>query len=287
MPTSQQDEIDRYLATGQSNELSGAWPGANILARAQFGAQTLRRALISAVKDRSPRARIPDDLVGLDIETLARKKVEPMVQGLFPAAEQPAVLAMLSSSVVFLTPCNIDTVLRKTSFLSTAWKLANMYLLSLGAKTLSDGAPNIVGLSENTTCYVSMDYFHEQCPFDDFVVHEAAHVFHNCKRATTGLREIRGREWLLEIDFGKRETFAYACEAYSCIVAHGDSPAARKKLLATLEAERMPGDTRVDAEEYIQVLRDAVNARNGWKRILKGCAPPARHRAKFTGTSTS
>jgi hypothetical protein len=33
-----------------------------------------------------------------------------------------------------------------------------------------------------------------------------------------GLPETRTREWLLPIDFRKRETFGYACEAYARIV---------------------------------------------------------------------
>jgi hypothetical protein len=48
------------------------------------------------------------------------------------------------------------------------------------AKLLSDDAPTLVGLSEETTCYVSMAYFKPSGQFDDFVVHEAAHIFHNC-----------------------------------------------------------------------------------------------------------
>jgi hypothetical protein len=71
----------------------------------------------------------------------------------------------------------------------------------------------ILGLSEETTCYVAMDYFRAQKRFDDYVVHEAAHLFHNCKRKTIGIRETRRREWPLDIDYIKRETFAYACEA--------------------------------------------------------------------------
>ncbi|EXI81722.1 MAG: hypothetical protein AW10_01030 [Candidatus Accumulibacter appositus] len=64
------------------------------------------------------------------------------------------------------------------------------------------------------------------------MVHEAAHIFHNCKRETIGRRATRTREWLLEIDFGKRETFTYACEAYSRLLALGDGPRERQRLLA-------------------------------------------------------
>ena len=103
---------------------------------------------------------------------------------------------------------------------------------------LSDEAPNIVGLSEETTCYVSPAYFSSQNEFADYIVHEAAHVFHNCKRATIGLKETRRREFLLDIDYRKGETFAYACEAYSCIVARGGTAADRR---AALLRPRRPG----------------------------------------------
>jgi hypothetical protein len=53
--------------------------------------------------------------------------------------------------------------------------------------------------------YVSPDYFAEEDPFADFVVHEAAHIFHNCKRSTIGLRETRTKEWLLDIEYRHRE----------------------------------------------------------------------------------
>jgi hypothetical protein len=88
------------------------------------------------------------------------------------------------------------------------------------------------------------------------------------------LREIRGREWLLEIDFAKRETFAYCCEAYSRLVVLGGGISARKTLLAAHEEDFALSDDRVDADEYLDILREAVAARNGWKQILKRCAAP-------------
>ena len=52
------------------------------------------------------------------------------------------------------------------------------------------------------------------------------------------LPETRRREWLLDIAFSKRETFAYACETYSRIIELAGSPAARRELLAEAEAGR-------------------------------------------------
>jgi hypothetical protein len=122
---------------------------------------------------------------------------------------------------------------------------------------------------------VSPEYFNEDDRFADFVVHEAAHVFHNCKRRTVGLLETRRREWLLDIAYAKRETFAYACEAYSRVVEHACRPGDRPALANEYAQRRgVPTDERVDPEELIDVVRDAASVRNGWKRILARCAPP-------------
>jgi hypothetical protein len=111
------------------------------------------------------------------------------------------------------------------------------------------------------------------------VVHEAAHIFHNCKRRTAGLAETRRREWLLDIEFRKRETFAYACETYSRIRELGQSPADRRRLLARLENEGPMPPEAVDGDEYLEILGEAVAARNGWKKILSRCGPPRRQTA--------
>ena len=92
--------------------------------------------------------------------------------GLFCADERSVILDTLARSIAFLTPQNIAEVLMGQPWLSTAWNLANLYLYSVGVSGLSQQACHIVGLSEETTCDVSMSYFHETDPFADFVVHE-------------------------------------------------------------------------------------------------------------------
>ena len=77
-------------------------------------------------------------------------------------------------------------------------------------------------------------------------------------------------------EFGRRETFAYACETYSRILELANSTAARCELLWQVEKGPLPPDEGVDASDYIQVLREAAAARNGWKRILQVCAPPRK-----------
>ncbi len=278
MPTAINKEIEHYLRTGEHDQDYLAWPGEGFFARARHGHAALLEALISAVRQQTPCVTMPEPPFDMDVAAFTRAKVAPMVCGLFPQREQEVVLDMLGRSAVFLMPTNIDSVLRESRWLHTAWKLANLYLASFGAALLTEDAPLLVGLSEETTCYVSVDYFRAEDPFEDFLVHEAAHIFHNCKRETIGLRKIRGRERLLEIDFAKREMFAYACEAYSRIQALGKGRADRRMLLAELAQTPVPPDERVDAGEYIDVLREAIGAQNGWKRILERCSDrrPAR-----------
>lgn len=79
-------------------------------------------------------------------------------------------------------------------------------------------------------------------------------------------------------DLAKRETFAYACEVYSRILALGSGQVERNGLLEDLRDAPMPPDERVDAAEYLDVLREAVAARNGWKKILVRCGAGGRWR---------
>jgi hypothetical protein len=181
------DEIERYLRTGMSDPVHAAWPG-GFIERANRAHDDLRGALVGAVR-RLAEGRTHQPLPEADTVSLTRAKVEPMVRGLFPRAEQGAVLATIEQSVVFLTSANIEPLLFKQSFAGSAWTLANLYLASLGAELLGEDAPHLVGMSEETTCYVSPEYFAEDDPFADFIVHEVALIFHNCKRATMGLPE--------------------------------------------------------------------------------------------------
>jgi len=190
------------------------------------------------------------------------------------------VLALVERSVVFLTPDNIEAVLRKEMrWPGSAWDIANLYLGGIDAELLGEDAPQLVGLSQETTCYVSPAYFGEEDPFADFVVHEVGHIFHNCRRRVVGLVETRRREWLLEVEFRKRETFAYACEAYSRVLEGAKRPSERAVLAGELNNDFGTGDGRVGRGEVAEVVRQAAARRNGWKVILGTCAPtPTRRR---------
>ncbi|HYW38081.1 MAG TPA: hypothetical protein VE957_08205 [Terriglobales bacterium] len=268
------DEIERYLRTGVSDPYHAAWPG-GFMERANRAHDDLRGALVRAVR-RLAEGRAHQPLPDADTVSLTRAKVEPLVRGLFPRAEQDAVLAAIEKSVIFLTSANIEPLLFKQSFDGSAWTLANLYLASIGAELLGDDAPHLVGLSEETTCFVSPEYFAEGDPFADFIVHEVAHIFHNCKRATIGLRETRTKVWLLDIEYRKRETFAYSCEAYARVLERGKNPTQRQALGEEYCRVVRISDERVDAAEVASIVRAAAAARNGWKVILARCAPTSR-----------
>ena len=275
-PTTIADEVERYLRTGETDPYLAAWPGGVIEAGRRAHAD-LRGALVREVRRLSEglsHAPIPEE-VGIEF---TRSKVEPMVRGLFPRAEQDAVLRTLEQSVVYVTSASIEAILLENDYDSSAWDLANLYLGSIGAELLGLDAPRIVGFSESTTCYVSPAYFAEDDPFADFIVHEAAHIFHNCKRRSLGLRETRSKEWLLQIEYRKRETFAYSCEAYARVTARAKTAAERRALASEYGTTVSITDTRVDPAEVASIVAEAASARNGWKVILRRCTPPSKPR---------
>jgi hypothetical protein len=269
------EAIEHYLRTGNYEPTGAPWPG-NIIERSRRSHDELIHALVTEVMRSAKTRPAPELAQGFDAVAFTRAKVEPMVCGLFPRVERQAVLALLERAVVFLTPANIEPVLQRQRWLGTAWDLANLYLGSIGAEPLGEDAPAIVGLSEETTCFVSMQYFSESDPFADFVVHEVAHIFHNCKRDTAGLPITRRREWLLDIDFRRRETFAYACEAYARIAGQTRDLARRAALAREYGRAPRISEVLVDPAEVAEILLEAAPRRNGWKVILARCAPPTR-----------
>ena len=154
-------------------------------------------------------------------------------------------------------------------------------ILVLSGATTSDDAKQYVGslLIVNVKTRAEAQRFAEGDPFADFIVHEAAHIFHNCKRRTIGLRETRTKEWLLDIEFRQRETFAYSCEAYARIITRAKSPTERRALATEYASKRRISAEGVDAVEVANIVTEAANARNGWKVILARCAPTTKPRS--------
>jgi hypothetical protein len=278
--------VEHYLRTGRHEHDHPEWPGQNLFEKAKNGHDDLARALVEEVKKRS-EGRQHSAVPSLDLTAWTRQKVMPMVSGLFRQVERESVLALLERSVVFLTSDNIERVLLGQMWLHSAWDLANLYLGSLDADLLGPDAPSLLGLSQETTCYVSADYFTDRDRIEDFVIHEAAHVFHNCKRKTAGLRETRTREWLQDIEFRKRETFAFACEGYGAILERTKGKDERLALAERFVAEVQGcGKDCFEPAELGSIVREACEARNGWKVILGRCATLKIVRPKVTSVMT-
>src|SRR5208283_2003605 len=158
--------VQLYLRTGEYDPKFLAWSG-NVIERETKAMADMLQTLVAEVKKLSGRIHVPS--FPADLVAFTRKKVEPMVRGLFRRDEQETVLAVLEKSLVFLTPANIEQVLLGCTWPHSAWDLANLYLGSIGAPLLGPDAPKIVGLSEETTCYVSLAYFHEVVKWVSFV----------------------------------------------------------------------------------------------------------------------
>jgi hypothetical protein len=64
----------------------------------------LEDALVAEVRSREKNVRLPALPSENELVQMTRTRVEPMVRGLFPKAEQALLLGILEKSLVFLTP---------------------------------------------------------------------------------------------------------------------------------------------------------------------------------------
>ncbi len=67
----------------------------------------------------------------------------------------------------------------------------------------------------------------------------------------------------------------------------GKTATRRQDLLAEHAQAAPPGDESVDLDAYLDILSEAVAARNGWKRILIRCALRKRLHARRDTAETS
>ena len=282
------DEVAHYLTTGEHDANNWReYPGRSAMEKISAQASALRDALIRRVRELqtgcTAPVQAPDDCAS---RSYLERKLAPMTNGIFAPEDQAVVLKTLVDSITFLTREEVDRVLRTSGWLSTNWDVARIWLDSIGAEPLSPDADGLLGLSENLRCYVSLNYFEdlENDPFADYVVHEAAHLLHNNKRRYLGLIE-RGRsEWLLDIDFRKRELFAYGCEFWSRISTAATDRRARMALIAEL-GSRLPNfEDEFDPEEMRELLTKAARARNGWRSIARVCKPAPRRARSIQDT---
>ena len=240
----QEAAVQNYLTPGEHDPCHHGGPGSNLFAAAQAGDVAMRSALVLLLRSRTASLAMPPALQITDVTALTRTKVVPMVGGLFPPQKQAAVLAMLERSVVFLTPNNIESVLQSTRWLHTAWSLANLYLASVGADMLSQDARAIVGLSEETTCYVSVEYFRRgRAHLPQLQAHDHRAAGNPAPRVAIGhrLRPAGNLRLCLRSLQPNPHAGRTRAERQAALAAHGDGP--------------VPGHDSVDTEEYLDILR--------------------------------
>ncbi len=275
------EAITEFLRTGHADPMHPEWSGSSFLERARRAHDELTSALVAEMRARSAakgwgtRVELPKDMTAY-----TRALAEPMVRGLFARTDHEPVLQLLERSAVVVTDDTVETIIQRSAYLSTGWDVANLYLLGIGAEVLGDGKRLAVGFSENFKCYITPQYFEERGPFEDFLLHECAHVLHDAKLETIGLPMTRSRERLVELEFRERETFAYSCEAFATISA-GRSPAERADLAAAFRERRPYPKGAVDVAKVEEIVSDAAAMRNGWKHVLERCAPAVRPRYRI------
>ena len=127
--------------------MGGPWPG-DFVERGRRQHADIRGTLLDEVrrlaKGRTHEA-VPDN-VGAPF---TRANVEPMVRGLFPKAEQDVVLATLEKSVVYVTSDTIESIILSHGWDRSAWDLANLYLLSVGAELATNDDDRLIQAIRN------------------------------------------------------------------------------------------------------------------------------------------
>ena len=81
-------EVQRYLRTGEPDGYYRVWTGNDFLSRATNGRDALLHALITAVREGEIGRRLPELPPGFEPASFASAKVTPMVTGLFPARSE-------------------------------------------------------------------------------------------------------------------------------------------------------------------------------------------------------
>jgi len=260
--------IERFLRTGEET-----WEGAGSgrFSLAQFKEdEAYSRATAAALQnlldrlaDLLPAEAQADPLVSP--ETI-RQRIEPMVSGLVQADWRDVALHEITARTFILnlpgTRKAVEAEL-STCFMGSAWRVLWSLFEDYGLKPddINVGCDGLAG----DYAHVRWSAYHTDDPYSDVVVHEAAHMLHYLKSSQYGFQVRRGQERFVDIEFHHRELFAYACEAYSRVVVHGDRKA------RTAFAEKMPDAAfsfpRAEIKEVAALVLSAARARNGWRPL--------------------
>jgi hypothetical protein len=195
-----------------------------------------------------------------------RQRIEPMVTGLVQEDWREIVLREISRRTFVLNRPGARAAIEaelKTCFMGSAWRVLWSLFGDHGLKPddIDVGCDGLAG----DYAHVRWSAYETQDPYSDVVVHEAAHMLHYLKPSHYGLHVRRGQERFVDIEFSHRELFAYACEAYSRVILHGD----RKSRIAFAEnmQEGAFSFPRAELADAAALVAKAARARNGWRVI--------------------
>lgn len=247
------EAVERFLATGSLPRGHEGWPGATPAERRAAAEADARALLGRIVRWRASHAPLDVGAPPTDTAVIVRDRAGPMVRGLFPADEAQAILADLPAHVRVVTPATFPSIAAELSP-GAAWDVANLLLDALGAPPLSDDSPELDGLERGAVGCVLPEALHPPCSTRDVLVHELAHVLHDARRGTFGLRPARAP--LLRVPPERRETFAWTCELWSTL----------ERAPALYADWAPPNDSRVDVPVLRRLVAAAL-AGAGWSAI--------------------
>ena len=260
--------IERFLRTGEET-----WEGAGSgrFSLAQFKEdEVYTRATKAALRN---LFELLANLLPAEVQSsppvaadTIRQRIEPMVTGVVQEEWREVALREIAARTFVLNVPGARTAIEaelKTCFMGSAWRV--LWSLfgdhALKPDDIEVGCDGLAG----DYAHVSWSAYETKDPYSDVVVHEAAHMLHYLKPRHYALQVRRGQERFVDIEFRRRELFAYACEAYSRAILHGE----RRSRIAFAEKMREGAFSfpRAELADLAALVLEAARARNGWRVI--------------------
>ena len=212
-----------------------------------------------------------------------RRHIEPMVKGLVQGDWQEVALHELPRRTFVLNFQGAKAAMEvelSSCDMESPWPILWGLYGDYGLKP-DDIDMTCDGLAGDYA-HVRWSDYQTKDPYSDVIVHEAAHLLHYLKPRNLGLHVRRHQERFVDIEFRHRELFAYACEAYSRVVLHGE------RRLRVAFAEKMLDAAisfpRGQIEEIAALVLSAAQARNGW-RVMREATVIHRTRRRVKAES--
>lgn len=271
--------LERFLRTGDRT-----WNGAGScrFTLAQFkedeeytrASKTALRTLLSQLGHLLPEETRAAPSVSPEA---IRRRIEPMVNGLVLADQREAALREIVAKTFVLNFQGAKAAIEaelSTCFTGSAWRILWAFLEDHGLKPKSVivGCDGLAG----DFAHVRWSAYETKDPYSDVVVHEGAHMLHYLKPRHYGLRERRGQERFVDVEFAHRELFAFACETYSRVVQCDG----RSSRVAFAEKMREGAFSfpRAHLDEVADLVLSAARVRNGWRVIREATEIPRTRR---------